>query len=298
MCRFIKYVKKNCMFIGRQASKWVCAIYAALGFASTFVAMDDLLPEGWAFAKKLGVSVGVLIILYSLLFMVCAIISYKSKRYVLLSANANHKLYFQFGDLFDPQEVERNAERRNIVIPVNRCFDTLVDDKLISATTLHGCVVNRLIDSGVYTRDSLDMYIEDTLKRVCCEVLTEDQKPAGKRKRYPVGTVVSLPGGNNEHYLLWALSTFDEYLHAETSMCDYVIAVQRLIEAIDKESEGYPVLMPLAGGGLSRTGMKDQEIAEYLINCFKVNRRHINCDIHIVARDALKTEIEIKGIES
>lgn len=294
----VEFAKKNYVYIGKQASKWVCTLYAILGFVSTFVSMDDLFPDGWNFTERLAVSSGILIVLFIVLFIACAIKNYGDKRYEIISANANHKLYFQFGDLFDAQQVENSSERRNIVIPVNRCFDTLVDNKLVSSTSLHGSVINRLISSGVFTRESLDMHIENELKKVCYDTLTEDQKPDGKRQRYPVGTVVSLPGGNNEHYFLWALSTFDEELTAETSMCDYAIAVQRLIEAIDKKSEGYPVLMPLAGGGLSRTGMQDQEIVEYIINCFKANRRRIHCDIHIVARESLKAELAIKGIES
>lgn len=298
MCKLVKFTKSNCMYIAKQSGKWVCSLYALLGFVSTFVSMDDIMPESWSFVKKLSVSIGVLILFFLVLFIVCAIRCYKVKRYELISANADHKVYFQFGDLFDAQQIDSNENRRNIVIPVNRCFDTLVDDKLISGTTLHGTAITRLINSGKYTKESLDLYIENELKNVNCETLTEDKKPIGKHQRYPVGTVVSLPGNDHEHYLLWALSTFDEHLHAGTTMCDYVTAIQRLIEAIDKESEGYPTLLPLAGGGLSRTGMRDQEIVEYLISGFRVNRRHINCDVHIVAQESLKTELTIKGLES
>ena len=37
------------------------------------------------------------------------------------------------------------GERRNLVIPVNRCFDTLVDDNLISSKTIHGNLMQKYI---------------------------------------------------------------------------------------------------------------------------------------------------------
>ena len=37
-------------------------------------------------------------------------------------------------------------ERRNIVVSVNRCFDTIVDNDLISDRTQHGRVMNDLYE--------------------------------------------------------------------------------------------------------------------------------------------------------
>ena len=50
--------------------------------------------------------------------------------------------------------------RRNIVISVNRCFDTIVDDNLISRTTQHGRIMRELYNTNVYdterAADALD----------------------------------------------------------------------------------------------------------------------------------------------
>ena len=128
------------------------------------------------------------------------------------------------------------------------------------------------------------------------EDVPKREKPRGNTKRFPVGTVVALPGCEDEYYLLWALSTFDSNLKAHTSMQEYALAVQKLIEACNAESEGFPVIIPLVGTGLPRTKKDQQDILSYLVSMFKVNRSEINSDIHIVIREDMKNEIPIMNI--
>ncbi len=51
----------------------------------------------------------------------------------------------KFGDIFSEEYKSKNVV---IAIPVNRCFDTIVNDKLISSNTLHGKVINKIKDSS------------------------------------------------------------------------------------------------------------------------------------------------------
>ena len=76
----------------------------------------------------------------------------------------------------------------------------------------------KLYASGKYTEETLALSIEKLLEKIEYENLSANEKPEGNRKRYPVGTVIDLPGNENEHYFLWALSTFDSNLKAHTSM--------------------------------------------------------------------------------
>ena len=88
------------------------------------------------------------------------------------------------------------------------------------------------------------------------------------------------------------MSTFDKNLNAHTSKEDFVLAIQRLIEYCDKNSQGYPVLMPLLGSGLSRTGIDSfSDILQYIINTLRLNKDIINCDFHIYIRPQVKQKI-------
>lgn len=108
---------------------------------------------------------------------------------------------------------------------------------------------------------------------------------------------MDLPGNGKEHFLLWALSTFDRNLKAYTSMQEYALAVQKLVEACNTESEGFPIVLPLVGTGLSRTKKDQQDVITYLINVFRLNKSEINCDIHIVVREDIKNEVSIMNIK-
>lgn len=286
----------NKSHIAKISSTIIGSLYAVLGFIGMLVPLDDVLPECLSIWTKILISCSLLIGSWLLCFIIVAIVLSRRKRFKVLSENSGHTLYLQYGDIFDRGETLTPNERRNIVIPVNRCFDTIVDNQLISEQTLHGIAFKRLYESGKYSEETLNQTIQNMLNGITYEDISTDEKPRGNLKRFPVGTVVTLAGYEGEHYLLWALSTFDNRLKAHTSMQEYVLAVQRLVEACNTESEGFPVVIPLVGTGLSRTKKAQRDVLSYLVSMFKVNRSEINSDIHIVIREDMKNEISIVNI--
>ena len=268
-----------------------------MGFIGTLVPLDEILSDKMSMWIRGIISAAILIGIWVCCFVVVSIYMIRKNRFKVLSANNGHALYLQYGNIFDANEVIDSSQRRNIVVPVNRCFDTHVDNHIVSAQTVHGATFSSLYASGKYTEESLSMTIGKLLKNTNYESLSEEEKPEGNRRRYPVGTVVDLPGYGNEHFFLWALSTFDCNLKAHTSMQEYALAVQKLIESCNEESEGFPVVLPLVGTGLSRTKKDQQAVLKYLINAFRINKDEINCDIHVVVRDDMKNEIAIMNIK-
>lgn len=293
----MRYVWINKGYISKIASTMTGGFYAFLGLIGTFVSLNEILPDTMPVWIRGIISVAILIGIWGCCFVVVSIRLARKKRFKVFSANNGLALYLQYGNIFDPNEVIDSSQRRNIVIPVNRCFDTHVDNHIISAQTVHGATFNSLYASGKYTEESLSMAIGKLLENTNYKSLSEEEKPEGNRKRYPVGTVVDLPGYENEHFFLWALSTFDNKLKAHTSMQEYALAVQKLIESCNEESEGFPVVLPLVGTGLSRTKKGQQDVLKYLINAFRINKAEINCDIHIVVRNDMKNEIAIMNIK-
>lgn len=289
----MKWIWINKEHIAKAACTIVGGIYALLGFIGMLVPLDEILPESISIWVKILIGCLLLIGSWLICFAIVAIVLFHKKRFQVFRANGGHALYLQYGDIFDSGEVLKPEERRNIVIPVNRCFDTIVDNRLISEQTIHGIAFKRLYESGGYSEKTLNQAIQDILRGTAYEEVPVHEKPRGNTKRFPVGTVAALPVGENTCYFLWALSTFDSNLKAHTSMQEYALALQKLIEACNTESEGFPVVIPLVGTGLSRTKKDQHDILSYLVSMFKVNRAEINSNIHIVVRENMKDEISI-----
>lgn len=293
----MKRIWINRVYIAKITSTIIGGFYAFLGFIGTLVSLDELLPSSLSIWVRVVISISILAGVWLICFLVVGLILSNKKRFDVITVNNGHKLYLQYGDLFDKNEVNNFSERRNIVIPVNRCFDTVVDNHLISERTLHGMAFKRLYSNNLYTEESLNSAIQQLLTNKEFENITESDKPVGNRKRYPVGTVVDLPCYGEEHYLLWALSTFDSNLKAHTSMQEYALAVQKLVEACNTESEGFPIVLPIVGTGLSRTKKEQRDVITYLLNAFRLNKNEINCDIHIIIHEDIKGEIAIMSIK-
>lgn len=283
----------NKRYIAKRTSSYIAGIYATLGFISTFSSLSKIWPTSWTPVGHIGASIGVMLLLWLIVFFFVGIHYARKRRYDVVSCNSGHKVYVQYGDLFSADEVIDPSKRRNIVIPVNRCFDTVVDNALISENTLHGIALNKIYSSGKYNEDSLNKEIQRTLTSVESEMYIVDDKPYGNKKRYPVGTVVDLPVSDKEHYFLLALSTFDAQLNAHTSMTDYVTAIQKLVESCNLKSGGFPVVLPLIGTDLSRLGKDQRDILAYLIRTLQLNRSVINCDMHIIVDNDIKDELAI-----
>ena len=128
-------------------------------------------------------------------------------------SSTKNSVYVKYGDMYSPDIVEKGYNgKRAIVVSVNRCFDTIIDDHLVSHNTQHGQVFQKLYDSQKFTPDSLNRTISDILRRdTAYEDLTVEIKPEGNRKRYIVGTTVNLQIDDNLSYYLLGLSYFDEH---------------------------------------------------------------------------------------
>lgn len=85
-------------------------------------------------------------------------------------------------------------------------------------------------------------------------------------------------------------------MNAHTSKNDYVLAVQKLIEFCNQNSQGYPVILPLFGSGLSRTNINLNDILHYIAEAFAINKDIINNDFFIVVWKGDKDKVAIKEL--
>lgn len=283
----------NRKYIFKYMIKYVCVFYSVLGYISLFVSFEQIFFEQIKLSTKLIYSICILLAISIAFIIIISIYVLLTKRVVLMKCNNSKKVYLQYGDIFNPNIMVNESEKRNIVIPVNRCFDTIVDDCLISKKTIHGHAFNNLYQTDIYNEKSLNEKLKSMLAKEPKVVLKPTDKPSGNRNRYNEGTMVCLKVNETTVYLLWALSSFDSKNVASTTISEYVNAIQKLIEGCSKYSEGYPVIIPIVGAGLSRTNKEQSVLLKYLIQSIELNKELINCDIYIVIKDELKSEMSI-----
>lgn len=281
---------RTCTYVGITFTLW--------GFVSLFSPLDGIFDESTTLWCKLFVGLLVLIIVAGISFIIASVVVLYSNENIVLTSKTGHKVVVQYGDMYSPDVIEKGYnERRNIVIAANRCFDTIVDDNLISHTTQHGRIMRELYRTSTYDENSLNVALHQSLSRIQPEEhLTEDDKPKGNLDRYACGTVAELPVSNTLTYFFLGLSKFDDQLAASTTKAEYVLALQNLIEFCNARSQGYPVILPLMGTGLSRANISHEEALGYMIGTIKMNIDIINCDFHIVVWKGLKDKASIKNL--
>lgn len=292
-------VWSNKKYLDKLACKWTVGFFSLLGFIGTFVSLSDIMPTTWPFLYKLSMSGGILCLVWCVSFIVCSIWFEKQKWQKVFAVNNNCHVYVQYGDVFSENVVRNPKERRIIVIPVNRCFDTIVDNDLISEKSLQGIALKQLYATGTYDEETLNKAIHYDLnhrQNMKYEKIETNQKRKGNLKRYRVGTVAEIQASSADMYFFLALSTFDSNLTAHTTQEEYVLAVQRLIEYCNARSQGYPVVIPLIGAGLSKTQNEERAILEFIVKLLRMNRSIISNDIHIVVRNSGKEMIPITGL--
>ena len=281
-------------YILKKSLSVTVSIYALLGFVRMFVALEGFFAEGVLFKQKVVVSILILLGVWLLCMIGVGVFVLIKRKRKLIDGRNGKAVYVMYGDLFSEKIVSKSDTRRNICFAVNRCFDTIVNDQLIASASVHGAALNRLYDENRFTPANLNAVIQKTISPSAGFVmLSSNEKPQGNLKRYEVGTTVDIPVSDNLHYFMVGLSAFNRDLKAETSRSEYCLAIEKTIEFCDAHAQGQPVLMPIIGGFLSRTGQSEKDLLGYIIKCLEINKDHINQDIYIIVRESAKNTVSI-----
>ena len=296
--RFCSRLWINKSAIGKLACVITGSAFTVWGFISIFNPLDNTPLNDITFMCKILIGTLVLLAVFMLATITASCIILRSNQICIGESTSKNKVYVKYGDMYSPQIVDDDSnDKRTIVVSVNRCFDTIVDDHLVSNKTQHGKVFQELYDGHQYTPESLSQAIADSLKtNSSFEELTDKEKPQGNQRRYDAGTIVNLPVKKDLSYYLLGFSYFDEHLNAHTSKADFVLAIQKLIEFCNQNAQGYPVILPLLGSGLSRTNIDLKNILHYLTDAFAINKDIINNDFYIVVWEGDKDKIAIREL--
>ncbi len=194
------------------------------------------------------------------------------------------------GDLFDQDDA-------NLAIGFGDTFDTATeDDVVISRESVQAQLVERLYDGR---RQLLDAELRRALRGIT-PVAQESvrEKPKGKRTRYSVGTVVSLPlNGRRVFAFVHCRQGLD--LVTRSSAEELRFSLEQLWQSVRVRGMLKPLAIPLAGSGLSRVlELTREQLMIMIIDTFVRNCRDERCapELRIVLRPSDLERIRVSDV--
>jgi hypothetical protein len=168
-------------------------------------------------------------------------------------------LVVRSGDLFDEADA-------NLVVGFADTLDTVTEnDAVISRASVQGQLLDRVYGGD---RAQLDRALSQALAGVQPLVVESARdKPRGKRRRYAVGTVATLPQDGRRVFAL-VLCRQDRDLVTRSSAGELRLALERLWESVRKQGLLRPVAMPLVGSGLARVALSREQLMIMIIDTF------------------------------
>jgi DNA-binding SARP family transcriptional activator len=196
------------------------------------------------------------------------------------------------GDLFDQSDA-------NLVVGFTDTFDVATgQDYVISRESVQGQLVERIF--GGRSRE-LDAELRRGLRGVApVSVESVQDKPKGKRVRYPIGTVVAVPIGGRRVFAT-AYSRLGNDLVARSTPEDLRRSLDRLWECAARHGMFKPVAVPLVGSGLARiTELGRDQLMIMIVDSFAEGcRRHpaVAPELRIVIRPADLEKTDLSTVE-
>ncbi len=193
------------------------------------------------------------------------------------------------GDLFEQEDA-------SLVAGFGDTFDTITDDDaVISRASVQGQLLDRVYGGD---RVQLDRALTRALASVQpLKVENGRDKPKGKRRRYEVGTVASLPlDGRRVFALVHCRQDLDLVTHSSAG--EFRHALERLWESVGNQGLLRPVATPLLGAGLSRVGLSQEQVMIMIIDTFLKSCAKQRCapELRIVLRQADLQRVRISDI--
>ena len=283
--KFIEILLKNVKSIGKTALAFSSASFSVLSIILSFITWVEMGVAN-IFVKML---IFVLIIIMALIGSTLWISVFKRKR--LLWTTGDGRVTVCYSDIMKLSFPKKKTVKKIVVIPVNTCFDTIVDENislydkpLVSPTTVHGLWIKNMVKHGFNIND-IDIAIDKSISlRGINPVkeLSRQEKKRGKLKCYENGTIAVVEGKNNVEFYLLALSEFDENNKAQSSKDEVIKSLRSLLEFYDVNGQGYQMYITLMGTGRSRAGLTHHDSLQTITSLFSLYSEKIHGDINIV----------------
>lgn len=194
----------------------------------------------------------------------------------------NASITLRYGDLNSiafPKHKKKQRQKRIVLISMNTHYDTLVNDRVVSAASVHGQWIGWMKEAGVEP-DELNRRIQIAAKEQKLAAVRTDQKE-GNKEAYPIGTIIELAHENTRFFLL-ALSEFDDNLNAQTGKEQIIDVLKKICYYYDLRGCGQHMYTPLIGTDQSRAKLTERESVMLMKNIFLLYRDKIHNELSIV----------------
>ena len=232
--------------------RFVRAILIAMGFlwipieSYEGVSNTDVVLPYWGFLS-------VCLVLGLIYFLVDGLrfSGYLRTSVTIVSNSFDSTIIVRFGDIFKHEGWK--------AISVNDFFDSIVDDDLVSRTSLHGTVINTFWsgDSEAWQREVNSDLSEATFECV--------QRTKGNTRKFPVGTTVSSSSKAQKFlFVVLGQTNVDDNVASATTD-DLARSVRGMLSKARTVCAGQPLIIPLMGSGLSRVGIRSAILIDIIL---------------------------------
>ncbi len=193
----------------------------------------------------------------------------------------------KFGDIFKADGLK--------IIPFNEYYDTIVDDEIISSTSLHGQYIQK--HAGI-TADELRILFDNDPGLRGHIASIETHRPRGAQIAYELGTLFK-----HNDYLLLAFTKFDSSNRAYLDNKLLWNCFINMWKNIDRVHNGKSVCIPLLGTGITRLremNLSEQQLLELLIVSLRLSgvRFNWNVKITIIVYEGNRDMIDLYGLST
>lgn len=152
-------------------------------------------------------------------------------------------------------------------IAFNEYFDTIVDNKIISESSLNGIFIKKHLDDPI---SELDRHIDNYSFDESEKIESNTERAVGKKLRYQIGTICVY-----KDFLLAAFTKFDDNNKAVLTMPEYL---EFLINFWDKVNNVYAqqsLAAPVFGSGITRIKghktISDEDLLKIMLWTFRIS---------------------------
>ncbi len=194
------------------------------------------------------------------------------------------------GDVFEQDDA-------NLAMGFGDTFDTATQDNaVISRDSVQGQLLDRLYGGD---RKRLDADLRKGLRGVTAiRVETAQNKPRGKRVRYPVGTVVPIAlDGRRVFAFVHCRQGLDLVTHSTPA--ELRLGLEQLWRSVRQHGLLRPVAMPLVGSGLARVAeLTREQLMIMIIHTFLTSCRDSRCsqELRLVLRKSDISRMRISDV--
>lgn len=294
---------KNVAYLKKVFSKLVAVIISALSILlSVITFIFPNLTENWE-CCIIG-KVFILVLCFAGLFLIIffiSLIATKLKRKNTIWQKGCRSVTIVYDDIFKLKSKKKDSKKKYIVISVDTQFMTQVDEDTfkvknpcVSINTLHGKFIKQFYEteSKVAALDSeISEYI--SLKGYQPDSAQMEKYQNSSKNRYEIGTVVEVQPTNDSHFLLLAVSEFDENNNAHSSKEFLVKSLVSLLEFYNKNCQGNDLYIPLIGTSLSRIELSDEQSLQIIRATIEQNLNYVHGNVNIVVYEKNRSSVSI-----